>query len=89
MSKATAVGGFVVLVVLALMFIIIYQFGFMSTASSDIGVNLTGTSYQASYNQSGNTTRAAFATFSFLPILLGVIALIFALMLLFTIAMRR
>ena len=89
MSKGAAIGGFVVLAILFLVLVILYQFGFTSTASTSIGVNLSGTTYQEPFNQSENTSRAAFATFSFLPMLVGVIALIFALMLMFYVAMRH
>lgn len=88
MSKGVAVGGFVILAVLFLVLVILYQFGFTSTASTSIGVNLSGTSYQEAFNQSENTSRAAFATYSFLPMFVGVIALIFALLMMFYIVRR-
>lgn len=81
--------GFLVLSVLALSLIIIYQFGFMATASSDVGVNLSGTSYQDAYNQSGNTSRVAFASFSYIPMFAGIAALIFALILILAVALSK
>lgn len=89
MSKSAAIGSFVAVAVLALVMIIIYQFGFMSTASTDLGVNLSGTSYQEAYNYSGNTSRVAFASFSFVPVFLGVLALVSALMLILYVGMKR
>ena len=87
MSKS-AVGGFVVLAVLFLVLVILYQFGFTSTASTSIGVNLSGTSYENAFNQSENTSRVAFSTFSFVPMFAGVFVLIFALLMMFYTVMR-
>ena len=89
MSKSAAIGGFVVLAMLFLVLVILYQFGFTSTASTSLGVNLSGTSYQTPFNQSENTSRAAFATFSMLPMLVGVVALVFALLMMFYMVAKR
>jgi len=87
MGKGVAT--FIVIAVLGLIMILIYQFGMMSVASSDVGVNLSGTTYQPAYNQSGNTSRVAFAAFGWAPVFLGVLALVFALLLIMAAVPKR
>ena len=91
MSKGAGalIGGFVILSILFLVLVILYQFGFTSTASTSIGVNLSGTSYHEPFNQSENTSRTAYATFSMLPLLVGVMVLVFALLGMLAMAMRK
>lgn len=76
-------GTFMIFMVLAVVATLGYEFGFMAVASSDQGVNLTGSTYQEAYNYSGNTTRVAYSFMSFLPLFLGVAALIFVLLLIY------
>lgn len=88
-SGGATVGTFLMIAVIAVSLIVIYEFGYMATASSDIGVNLTGTSYQHAYNQSGNTSRVAFETFSYLPLLGTIGAVAFGLLLLLAFLPKR
>ena len=67
---------FLIMAVIALGAIVMYQFGFNALANTDAGVNLSGSpSYQQQYNITRNTSIAGVQTVSYVPYLIGIVAL--------------
>ena len=66
---------FLVMFVIAVGAIVINQFGLAALGNTDAGVNLSGTQYQAPYNNSVNTSVASFETTQFVPMTIGIVAL--------------
>ena len=77
--------------ILLLVFVVIfsYQFGLQALGSTDQGVNLTGTQYESAYNSSVNTSSAAYGFVSWEGYLLGIVALVFLVLLMFAPMIRR
>lgn len=59
-----------------------YTFQTHSLGAADAGVNLSGSSYQQAYNASVQTSLVAVKFQSYIPILLGFIAIVVALLIL-------
>ena len=75
-------GMFAGLALLGLMMIMVLQYGQTTIASTDIGVNLSGTAYNDTYHNQTHTTRATMNFMGFMPYFVGIAALIAALFLL-------
>ena len=67
---------FLVMFLIAVGAIVIHQFGLAALGNTDAGVNLSGTQYQTPYNRSVNTSVAAFETTQFVPMTVGIVALV-------------
>ena len=65
---------FMTFFIIAIGAIIIHQFGLAALGNTDVGVNLTGTTYKTVYENSTNTSVAAFETTQFVPFLIGIVA---------------
>ncbi len=69
------------LMLFGLLVIIMVHYGNTIMASTDIGVNVTGTAYNETYSQEIHTTQISMRGLSIVPYLVGVAALIGAIFL--------
>jgi hypothetical protein len=83
------VAAFIGILLMVFVVIFAYQFGLQALGSTDQGINLSGTQYQAPYNSSVNTSAAAYSFVSWEGYLLGIVALIFLLGIMFAPMIRR
>lgn len=89
MSAGKAIGAAVILATFALVIVIMYNYGLLSVATTDVGVNLTGTQYQSAYNESINASQVGFSTLSTGSIVFGLLAVVSGLMVLFAVIPRN
>lgn len=82
MSAGKAVGIAMLLAVFALVIVVMYNYGMQSVATTDVGINLSGTQYQGAYNESVNASEVGFATLSIGSIVFGLLAVVSGLMVL-------
>lgn len=67
---------FLVMAVIAMGAIVMYQFGYNALANTDAGVNLSSSpTYEQQYNITRNTSIAGLQTVSYVPYLVGIVAL--------------
>ena len=76
----SAIGKIAGLVLLAMFVIFGIQYGIMAVGSTDAGVNMTGSSYENQYHASTNASISTFSLMGNLPILIGVITLVVAIL---------
>jgi hypothetical protein len=66
-------------VLLAVTLLLVYQYSMTSLASTDTGVNLTGTQYEGAYAASVDTSVAAVGISKYIVLLVGGFAVLVAL----------
>jgi len=77
------------LVVLSVTLLLFYQFGMSSLASTDKGVDLTGTQYEQAYNSSVDTSIAAVNLAAYPLLLVGAFSVLVVLMLMIGMTSRK
>lgn len=69
-------GALVAIAFLGILMIVTLNYGQTMMASTATGVNVSGTAYESTYNQTQETTVASMSFMNMLPYLIGLVALI-------------